>query len=246
MTDSHPEAPASFYLYCVVDGALDEKFGKIGIGGRGDEVYSYPYKGITAIISLTDQRAFERTEENVLAHQRVFQKILTRYAAVPLPFSSVFENESQLQNFLAPRHDEFRNKLEQLAEIVQTGNYDPGMELAEEALAQSFASALQVRHLIGELSTLRKDGRAKPVHGLVEELVREIKSLREEIRVLRSLERTAQLAAATVDRPVEQPNDEFHRTAVLQLKSFHDQLEKMKRMGLASVPSQRSNLTEPR
>ncbi len=168
MSESLQPAADSFYLYCIVDGALDEKFGKIGIGGRGDEVYSCPYKGITAIISRTDQRAFERTEENVLAHQRVFQKILSRYAAVPLPFSSIFENESLLQNFLAPRHDEFHNKLEQLAEIVQTANHDPGMELAEEALAQSFASALQVRHLIGELSTLRKDGRAKPVQGLVE------------------------------------------------------------------------------
>lgn len=36
--------PEFLYVCCAVEGVVDEKFGKIGIGGRGDEVYGQPYK----------------------------------------------------------------------------------------------------------------------------------------------------------------------------------------------------------
>jgi len=107
------------YVYCVVDGAVSEKFGRMGIGGRGDEVYSSPYKDISAIVSRTDRRVFERNEEDVLAHQYVIRDIFSRLPAVPFPFSTVVQNERELENLLASRYHEFRERLEKLQEIYR-------------------------------------------------------------------------------------------------------------------------------
>jgi len=42
---SETQMPPEFlYVYYVVEGVVDKKFGKTGIGGRGDEVYGRPYK----------------------------------------------------------------------------------------------------------------------------------------------------------------------------------------------------------
>lgn len=111
--------PEFLYVYCIVDGTVSEKFGRMGIGGRGDEVYSSPYKDISAIVSRTDRRVFERNEENVLAHQCVIQDIFSRLPAVPLPFSTVVQNKRELENLLASRYHEFRESLEKLQEIYR-------------------------------------------------------------------------------------------------------------------------------
>ena len=129
-TPPAPRTPASgsetprpvhefLYVYCVVDGAVSEKFGRMGIGGRGDEVYSSPYKDISAIVSRTDRRVFERNEDDVLAHKHVIQDIFTRLPAVPLPFSTIVQNERELENLLASRYHEFRERLEKLQEIYR-------------------------------------------------------------------------------------------------------------------------------
>lgn len=146
--------PDSYYIYCVVAGSVNEKFGRFGIGGRGDEVYGRPFKDVTAVVSRTNQNNFERNEENVLAHQRVLQKIFSRYIAIPLPFSTIVESESELESLMGTRHDEFHGKLEKLREIAQPVNLEPGSEVVEEALAQSFASALRIRQLSEELTRL--------------------------------------------------------------------------------------------
>lgn len=187
LSEAQTPTPEFLYVYCVVDGAVKEKFGKIGVGGRGDEVYGWLYKDVTAIVSATDERGFERDEEHVLAHQRVIQKIFNRFPAMPLPFSTVLENETELENFLANRYDEFREKLDKLREIVQPARVTSGRQLIEEALAQSFASALRIRQLSDEVSKMGAVPTTESERSTSEELASEIRSLREELKTLRSI-----------------------------------------------------------
>jgi DNA repair exonuclease SbcCD ATPase subunit len=187
LSESNTPTSEFLYVYCVVDGMVNDGFGKIGMGGRGDEVYAWSYEGISAIVSRTDQHVFERNEENVLAHQRVIQKVFSRFVAVPLPFSTILESETELKNFLANRWNEFRDKLVRLREIVQPANPEPGLELVEEALAQSFASALTIRQLADEVSKLQAAPTAKPDQSSIHELTSEVRSVKEELQALRSM-----------------------------------------------------------
>lgn len=197
MSEAQTPTPEFLYVYCVLDGIVDEKFGKIGVGGRGDEVYGLPYKDLSAIVSRTDRRAFERNEEDVLAHQRVIQKIFSRFAAVPMPFSTILENEKELQNLLESRYNEFRDKIEKLREIVQPARPSPGRQLIEEALAQSFASALRIRQLSDEVTKLGAAPVVEPDRGVAEELASEVRSLREELKALRSMAKLPAAAAGS-------------------------------------------------
>ena len=107
-----------FYLYCVVGGSVSEKFGKIGIGGQGDEVYGIPYKDLSAIVSRTRRRSFERNNENLLAHERVIQEVFGRFPAVRLPFSTILESSGELEGFLAGWYNNFRGRLKKLQETA--------------------------------------------------------------------------------------------------------------------------------
>jgi len=232
LSEAQTPTPEFLYVYCVVDGVVNEKFGKIGVGGRGDEVYGLPYKDLSTIVSRTDRRAFERNEEDVLAHQRVIQKIFSRFAAVPMPFSTVLENETGVQNFLESRYNEFRDKIEKLREIVQPARPSPGRQLIEEALAQSFASALRIRQLSSEVSKLAEAPTVKPDRSDVEELAREVRSLREELKALRSIDK---LPIAAIDKvkmavPSEASRDTIGIKELAEdVASVRAELERIKR-----------------
>jgi hypothetical protein len=229
LSEAQTPTPEFLYVYCVVDGVVDEKFGKIGVGGRGDEVYGCPYKDLSAIVSRTDRRAFERNEEDVLAHQRVIQKIFNRFAAVPMPFSTVLENETELQNFLESRYNEFRDKIEKLREIVQPTRPSPGRQLVEEALAQSFASALRIRQLSDEVSKLAAAPTVKPDRSDVEELASEVRGLREELKVLRAI---GKVPVASVEKVAVRPEVPRDRVGMKELAedvaSLRAELERIK------------------
>ena len=221
------------YVYCIMDGVRDEKFGKIGIGGRGDEVYARPFKDLTAIVSRTDQHTFERNEENVLAHQRVVQKIFSKFAAVPLPFSTIVESDEELEILLGARYNEFRDKLEKLREIVQPINPEPGREIVEEALAQSFASALRIRQLTDEVSKMRVAPTVKPNGKDMEEFTLEVKSLREELQALRSIRESLGDAIQKVNASaITQPSPSIARSEEVseEVKRLRGELDGIRKM----------------
>lgn len=241
MSETPTPTSEFLYLYCVVDGVVNEKFGKIGVGGRGDEVYGWPYKDVSAIVSRTEQHSFDRNEENVLAHQRVIQKIFSRFPAVPLPFSTILENEKQLEDLLASRYNEFRDKLEKLQEIVRPVGGDPGRELIEEALAQSFASALRIRQLGDEISKLQASPTAT-ADSHIGGLVSEVRNLREELQVLRSLDKLVAAAIEKVKAATAQPEvtsgSESRRLAE-EIQRLRDELQ-----GIKQKQSEASKLSE--
>jgi len=231
-TVGNPAGAGGFlYVYCVVYGLVVEKFGNIGVGGRGDEVYGSSYRQLTAIVSRTNKRNFERNEENVNAHQRVIQTIFYSFPAVPMPFSTVLKDEKELEALLASRYDEFRDKLEALQEIVRPVSGDPTRELIHEALARSFASAVRIRQLSDEVSKLQTSSVPSSEQNRKAELLSETKNLREQLHVLRSIDKhvvaTADKARAVADEFGEEGGSSELTKEVLQLR---DELEGIRRM----------------
>jgi len=152
--------PAKFYVYCVIPANGKGEFGKIGIGERDDQVYAIDYEDIAAVVSTTSNEKFESSEDNILAHQRVVQRVFEDRLGVPLPFSTIANSQEEVLQLLEGGYTEFRDKLNKLDALASEGptgesNQQGAKELIEEALSQSADSAVKIRQLNEEINQLR-------------------------------------------------------------------------------------------
>ena len=70
------EAESGIYVYSIIECAQPRTFGRLGIGGRGDDVYTVHYKDMAAVVSRTPLVVYDPTRENVLAHEHVNEVII--------------------------------------------------------------------------------------------------------------------------------------------------------------------------
>ncbi|HEX8119417.1 MAG TPA: GvpL/GvpF family gas vesicle protein, partial [Pyrinomonadaceae bacterium] len=49
------------YVYCIIETKDPRSFGPIGIGGRGDEVYTVHHDGLAAVVSNTPIQVYDPT-----------------------------------------------------------------------------------------------------------------------------------------------------------------------------------------
>src|SRR6266568_4687989 len=92
-----PAGESGIYVYCVVEEHEPKVFGKIGIGGRGDEVYTIHYKDLAAVVSRTPLVVYDPTRENVLAHEHVNEvSIEDGFTPVPMSFGTLFKTEKDI------------------------------------------------------------------------------------------------------------------------------------------------------
>jgi hypothetical protein len=52
-TPPSTEVDSGIYVYSIIECAEPSTFGRIGIGGRGDEVYTVHYKDLSGVVSRT-------------------------------------------------------------------------------------------------------------------------------------------------------------------------------------------------
>src|SRR5581483_1760539 len=63
-----PVGEGGRYVYGIIEAKEQTNFGKIGIGGAGEMVYTVKYQDIAAVVSKTSVYIFDPTRENALAH----------------------------------------------------------------------------------------------------------------------------------------------------------------------------------
>ncbi|MDT5295306.1 MAG: hypothetical protein QOJ76_2186, partial [Acidobacteriota bacterium] len=67
--------PEGKYVYCIIESKEPRSFGPIGIGARGDEVYTIHHDGMAAVVSNTPIQVYDPTRENVFAHEQVNETV---------------------------------------------------------------------------------------------------------------------------------------------------------------------------
>src|SRR4051812_10055965 len=82
---SSGSAEAGVYVYCIIESNEPRTFGKIGIGGRGDEVYTVHYEGLAAVVSQTPLKVYDPTRENALTHEHVNEVVMIDNGFTPVP-----------------------------------------------------------------------------------------------------------------------------------------------------------------
>lgn len=100
------------YIYCIINASQDRNFGPIGIGGRGDEVCTIGYNDLSMVVSGHPVVKFVVNRENMLAHQKVIEKVMSEFDSVlPVRFGTVAATCDEVRNLLDKRYREFKNAL---------------------------------------------------------------------------------------------------------------------------------------
>ncbi len=128
------QAAEGKYVYCIIACETPRTFGPIGIGGRGDEVYTIHYGGLAAVVSDTPVVVYDPTRENALAHERVNETVLREFTVIPMSFGTVFRTEGDVVEFLKDTADALRDVLAKMQGKIEFGlkvNWEPEVVLKE-------------------------------------------------------------------------------------------------------------------
>jgi len=103
------------YIYCIIDSDQPQSFGPLGIGGRGDEVYTICFDDIAALVSDAPLGKYRVSRENSLAHEKAIEAVMAEHTVLPVRFATVAEDEEKVKRILEKEHDRFKDLLDSTA-----------------------------------------------------------------------------------------------------------------------------------
>lgn len=113
------------YLYCVIRCAEERTFdGVAPIGQAGGPVYTVPYDSLAAVVSDSPVTEYESTRANMLAHERVQERVMRELPLLPVRFGTVAgaaSSSQQIWKLLAKRFQEFDGLLADMDGKVELG-----------------------------------------------------------------------------------------------------------------------------
>jgi gas vesicle protein GvpL/GvpF len=155
------------YVYMIIESTEPRTFGKIGIGTRGDDVYTVHYKDLAAVVSRTPLVVYDPTRENVLAHEHVNEVIIEEgFTPVPMSFGTLFKTEKDIVEFLEDTYSELRDVLVKMKDklefnlrvnwareevLADIEREDEGIRRLKEEISKSQQSTYFARMQLGRL-----------------------------------------------------------------------------------------------
>jgi hypothetical protein len=109
------------YVYGIVQSKERMNFGKIGIGGAGELVYTVNYLDIAAVVSKTPVAIFDPTRDNALAHEHVIETVMKNYTIIPMSFGTVFRTDDDIREVLKSIYASLKDVLNQMAGKLEFG-----------------------------------------------------------------------------------------------------------------------------
>lgn len=110
------------YIYGIINTGQSQKFGHLGIGGRGDMVYTLGFKDIAAVVSSSEIVKYRTSQDNLITHQTVLEKVMETHTLLPVRFCTIAEQEQAImEKVLKARYEEFKNLLFKMQDKVELG-----------------------------------------------------------------------------------------------------------------------------
>jgi hypothetical protein len=120
-----PPEPASAeggrYVYGIIEAKQPLSFGKMGIGGAGEPVYTVNFQDIAAIVSKTSVYIFDPTRENALAHEHVIETVMKTHTIIPMSFGTVFRTDDDIREVLRSIYVSLKDVLKQMKGKLEFG-----------------------------------------------------------------------------------------------------------------------------
>jgi gas vesicle protein GvpL/GvpF len=109
------------YVYGILQANDPVTFGKIGIGGSGEMVYTVNFQDIAAVVSNTAVYIFDPTRENALAHEHVIETVMKNHTIIPMSFGTVFRTDNDIREVLKSIYPSLKDVLHQMAGKLEFG-----------------------------------------------------------------------------------------------------------------------------
>ncbi|MBI5182927.1 MAG: GvpL/GvpF family gas vesicle protein [Nitrospinae bacterium] len=99
------------YIYCIIADREPKTFGRLGIGGRQDELYTICLDDIAMVVSNSPIIEYSVSRENLLAHERAIEEVMKEYTVLPVRFGTIVENEEKIKKISEKEYDRFKGLL---------------------------------------------------------------------------------------------------------------------------------------
>ena len=99
------------YIYCIIGTKEKKSFGPLGIGGRGDELYTICFNDIGAVVSNSPIIKYSVSRENMLPHEKAIEEVMKEHTVLPVRFCTIAENEEKIKRILEKEHSKFKGLL---------------------------------------------------------------------------------------------------------------------------------------
>src|SRR5262245_19832086 len=109
------------YVYGIIEAKDALMFGKMGIGGQGEMVYTVHHGDIASVVSKTNVFIFDPTRENALAHEHVIESVMKSHTIIPMAFGTVFRTDDDIRQVLKSIYPSLKDVLDQMAGKVEFG-----------------------------------------------------------------------------------------------------------------------------
>src|SRR5215470_17300218 len=120
-SNGQPQQQEGRYVYGVIEARDNMGFGKIGIGGMGENVYCVHHGDVAAVVSKTPVAIFDPTRENALAHEHVIETVMKSYTIIPMSFGTVFRTDDDIRQVLKSIYLSLKDVLKQMAGKLEFG-----------------------------------------------------------------------------------------------------------------------------
>ena len=102
------------YIYCIIAEKEVKTFGSLGIGGRGDELYTICFDDMAAVVSNSLIINYSVSRENMLAHEKAIEEVMKEYTVLPVRFATIAEDEEKVKKILEKEYDKFKDLLKNI------------------------------------------------------------------------------------------------------------------------------------
>ncbi len=104
------------YIYCIIaqEAQKPQAFGPLGIGGRGDSLYTICFNGLAAVVSDSPIKKYSVARENLIPHELAIEEVMKAYTVLPVRFATIAEDEEKVKKILEKDHDKFLNLLKDI------------------------------------------------------------------------------------------------------------------------------------
>jgi len=241
MNEETEKTDEGVYLYCVVEGNMNEDFGNIGI--EKNNVYTIPFKGVSAFVHSCKAEAYNSKDDEtvkrwILSHQNVVDKAMEKYGTVlPFGFDTIIKgNEKILKEWLEKEHSNIKNRFEKIR-----GKKEYGVQIFidEKTVSKGLEESGEIRKLKEKTAKMQK-GTAYMFQKKIENVIKN--SMETECRKM-SDEFYEKIKNSSDDVRVEKNNDGKSGRMILNvsvllknesIKMFGDMLDEInKRKGIS-------------
>lgn len=119
-----PEPLAAKYVYCVIPCGHERTFDIPSIGGTDSTVRTIVWDTLAVVASDSANVRYDSTRSNMLAHEKVLERVMQEYTLLPVRFGTIASSASPVENIqklLSSRFEEFSELVRTMENKVEMG-----------------------------------------------------------------------------------------------------------------------------